>query len=85
MQSKIFLYKLDGISLEERNDNLKVSPAFDRKAMIETLKTQFNDDDFVVDESSLIYKLIDEQLYIQGLIVAKEAPTSVGFAFGAVK
>ncbi|PTR01695.1 hypothetical protein C8P68_101933 [Mucilaginibacter yixingensis] len=82
MQTKIFLYKIEGINLTEQNELLKVSPGFDRKEVIEKLKDQFKDTNYHVDENSLIYKLIDEQLYIQGLVKEKEEPKAVGFTFG---
>jgi len=82
IKNKIFLYKIEGINLAEQNELLKVSPGFDRKEVIEKLKDQFKDDNYQVDENSLIYKLIDEQLYIQGLAKEKKEPRSVGFTFG---
>lgn len=82
MQTKIFLFKIEGISLEEQNEQLKTSLGFDRKSLIEKLKDQFKDTNYRVDENSLIYKLIDEQLYIQGLAKEKEEPKAVGFTFG---
>jgi hypothetical protein len=82
MNAKVFSYKVAGIVLEEQNENLKVSRDFDRKAVLEPLKEIFSKDNFKVDESSLSYKLIDDQLFIQGLAVENETPKTVGFQFG---
>ena len=68
--------------LEPLNDELKVSQSFDRKAVIEPLNAIFESGNYKVDEASVNYKLIDDQLYIQGLAVEIEAPKTVGFRFG---
>ena len=82
MNAKIFSYKVEGVLLEEHNDQLKISKNFDRKAILEKLKETFTIDNYKIDEASLSYKLIDDQLYIQGLAVENEEPKTVGFRFG---
>jgi len=82
MNAKMFSYKVEGILLEPQNDQLKLSKTFDRKAILEPLKETFAPDNFKIDEASLSYKLIDDQLYIQGLAVENEEKREVGFRFG---
>jgi len=81
MNAKIFSYKVEGIKLEPQDRQLKISKNFDRKAVLEPLKETLKTENYHVDESSLSYKLIDDQLYIQGLAVELEAPKTVGFQF----
>ena len=81
MNAKIFSYKVPGITLEPKNENLKLSPSFDRKAVLEPLKESFAAENYKIDEASISYKLIDDQLYIQGLAVENEKPKTVGFRF----
>lgn len=82
MNAKIFSYKVAGIILEKLDTQLKVSKSFDRKAILEPLKETLAIDNYKIDEASLSYKLIDDQLFIQGLAVENEEPKSVGFRFG---
>ncbi|MDN3580591.1 hypothetical protein [Mucilaginibacter flavus] len=79
MDSKIFSYQVEGIKLEPSTDLLKVSPVFDRKELTEKLKELFKADGFKVDERSFSYKIIDDQLYIQGLAFKEEVAKSIGF------
>jgi len=79
MEAKIFSYKVDGIKLESVNDQLKISKSFDRKAIIEHLKDAIKDETFKIDEQSLDYKIVDGQLYIEGLIVENQQQKSIGF------
>lgn len=82
MNSKIFSFKVEGIRLEPRDEQLKLSESFDRKAILAPLKETFEAENYKVDEASLSYKIIDDQLFIQGLAVENEAPKTVGFKFG---
>jgi hypothetical protein len=82
MNTKLFSYKVPGVILGSFNDELKVSPSFDRKAVLEPLKAIFEADNYKVDEASVSYKLIDDQLHIQGLAVENKVPKTVGFRFG---
>jgi hypothetical protein len=82
MNAKIFSYKVEGIILENRDTQLKASKSFDRKAILEPLKETLAIDNYKIDEASLSYKLIDDQLFIEGLAVENEEPKSVGFRFG---
>ena len=82
MNAKIFSYKVPSVSLEPVGEELKLSQSFDRKAILEPLKARFSADNYKIDEASLNYKLIDDQLFIQGLAVENEEPKSVGFRFG---
>ncbi|SDD37170.1 hypothetical protein SAMN05216464_101555 [Mucilaginibacter pineti] len=79
MESKLFSYKVEGIVLEPANDILKVSEPFDRKELLNKIKEVFKDQDFKVEEQSLDYKIIDGQLYIQGLVVKQQELRSIGF------
>jgi hypothetical protein len=82
MNAKIFSFKVDGVVLEAQDEQLKLSPSFDRKEVLAPLKERFEAKNYKIDETSLSYKLIDDQLYIQGLAVENEAPKTVGFQFG---
>jgi hypothetical protein len=82
MNVKIFSYEVEGILLEAQDEQLKLSPSFDRKEVLALLKERFAADNYKIDEASLSYKLIDDQLFIQGLAVENEAPKTVGFQFG---
>jgi hypothetical protein len=79
MESKIFSYKAEGILLEPFNDQLKLSPAFDRKELIEKIKEALDVDGFKPDERSLQFKIEDGQLLIQGIAVKEQASRSIGF------
>jgi hypothetical protein len=82
MEAKIFSYKVDGVKLETVSENLKISKSFDRKAIIARLKDTLKDENFKVDEQSLDYKIIDGQLYIEGLLVENQEKKSIGFMSG---
>jgi len=82
MKAKIFSYKVDNVKLEVVNDNLKISKSFNRKAVIEQLKDAIKDEKFKIDENSLDYKIVDGQLYIEGLTVENQEPKSIGFTSG---
>jgi len=82
MNAKIFSYKVPKIVLQAQTDSLQISPSFDRKAILEPIKEMFSAENYKLDEASISYKLIDEQLYIQGLAVENEEPKTVGFRFG---
>ncbi|MCR8556411.1 hypothetical protein KXD93_02090 [Mucilaginibacter sp. BJC16-A38] len=82
MNSKIFSYKVPGVTLQTIDDDLSISPVFDRKAILEPLKEIFKQENYKIDEASLNYKLIDDQLFIQGLAIENEEPKIVGFRFG---
>ena len=82
MNAKMFSYKVEGVKLSSADNLLKISDAFDRKVILEDLKKTLKDDNYKIDESSLNYKLIDDQLFIQGLAVENEEPRPVGFRFG---
>lgn len=82
MNAKMFSYKVEGVYLEQFNDTLKTSKSFDRKVVLALLKDVFTAEGYKIDEGSLSYKLIDDQLYIQGLAIEKEEPKTVGFRLG---
>lgn len=82
MNAKFFSYKVPGITVELTNENLKLSESFDRKAILEPLKESLAADNYKIDEASISYKLIDDQLCIQGLAVENEEQKTVGFRFG---
>lgn len=82
MNSKFFSYKVDGIVLKPLNDNLKISQSFDRKDVVGQLKEALKDENYKVDERTLDYKIIEGQLYIEGLIVENDQPKSIGFMSG---
>jgi hypothetical protein len=82
MKAKIFSYKVDNVKLEVVNDNLKISKSFNRKAIIAQLKDAIKDENFKIDENSLDYKIVDGQLYIEGLAVENQETKSIGFTSG---
>jgi hypothetical protein len=79
MESKIFSYKVEGVVLEPINDTLKLSEPFDRKELLNKIKEIFKDQGFKIEEQSLDYKIVDGQLYIQGLAVKQQESRSIGF------
>lgn len=82
MESKIFSYKVDGVALEPVNDQLSISPVFDRKELLTKLKDLFKDDDYKLDERSLDYKIKDGQFYIEGVATKHVEAKSIGFMTG---
>ncbi|WP_121809331.1 hypothetical protein [Mucilaginibacter kameinonensis] len=82
MESKIFSYKVDGVALEPVNDQLSISPVFDRKELLTKLKDLFKDDDYKLDERSFDYKIKDGQLYIEGAVTKHVEAKSIGFMSG---
>lgn len=82
MESKIFSYKADGIILAPIDDQLSISPIFDRKELLSKLKDLFNDDDYKVDERTLDYKIKDGQLHIEGVVTKQVPAKSIGFMGG---
>lgn len=82
MTAKIFSFKVEGVVLEPSSGQLKFSKSFDRKAILEPLKERFASDNYKIDEASLNYKIVDDQLYIQGLAIENTEPKTVGFRFG---
>jgi hypothetical protein len=82
MESKIFSYKADGIVLQPVDEQLKMSPVFDRKELVEKIKDILKADNFKVDERSLQFKIDEGQLVIQGLAVKEQEARSIGFFGG---
>ncbi len=82
MKAKIFSYRVDDVKLKVVNDNLKISKPFNREAILAQLKDAIKDEKFKIDENSLDYKIVDEQLYIEGLVVENQEPKSIGFTSG---
>lgn len=82
MESKIFSYRADGIILAPVDDQLSISPVFDRKELLSKLKDLFNDDDYKVDDRTLDYKIKDGQLYIEGVVTKQVPAKSIGFMGG---
>ncbi|WP_143065229.1 hypothetical protein [Mucilaginibacter gossypiicola] len=82
MESKIFSYKVDGIVLTPVDDQLNISPAFNRKELLNKLKDLFKDGDYKLDERTLDYKIKDGQLYVEGVVTKQEAAKSIGFMSG---
>lgn len=82
MEAKIFSYKIDGIVLEPVDDQLKISKSFNRKEALNQLKETLKEQNFRLDESSLNYKIIDGQLYVEGLAVEQQEAKSIGFMTG---
>ena len=81
MNTKLFSYKADGVALKPVDEQLKMSESFDRKALLEPLKTLFASQNYKLDEASINYKIIDDQLYLQGLAVEIQQPKEAGFRF----
>ena len=82
MKAKIFSYKVDSVKLKVVNDNLKISKPFNREAILTQLKDAIKDEKFKIDENSLDYKIVDDDLYIEGLLVENQEPKSIGFTSG---
>ena len=82
MEAKIFSYKVNGVKLDTVNDDFKISKSFDRKAIIAQLKDEIMDENFKIDEQSLDYKIVDGQLYIEGLMVENQEQKIIGFVTG---
>ncbi len=82
MNAKIFSYKVPTVTLKPSSDDLKQSQSFDRKTILDPVKELFSADNYKIDEASISYKLIDDQLYIQGIAVENAEPKTVGFRFG---
>lgn len=79
MESKLFSYKAAGIVLEPLNDQIKVSPVFDRKELVEQIKEVLKADGFIPDEHSLQFKIEEGQLFVQGIAVKQQESRSIGF------
>lgn len=79
MESKLFSYKVEGIVLEPLNEQIKISPVFDRKELVEKIKEIFIEDGFKPDEHSLELKIEGGQLFIQGIAVKRQENKSIGF------
>ncbi|MBB6111051.1 hypothetical protein [Mucilaginibacter lappiensis] len=79
MESKLFSYKAEGIVLEALNDQIKVSPVFDRKELVEKIKEALKADGFKPDEHSLQFKIEEGQLFVQGIAVKQQESRSIGF------
>ncbi|MDN5288004.1 MAG: hypothetical protein JWR38_4278 [Mucilaginibacter sp.] len=79
MESKLFSYKVEGVVLEPVNDNLKISPIFDRKEVLEKVKEILKEDNFTLDERTIEYNIEAGQLYLQGLAIKHPESKSIGF------
>ncbi|MDF2434025.1 MAG: hypothetical protein JWP44_3656 [Mucilaginibacter sp.] len=82
MKAKIFSYKVKGIVLKPYNDTLKLSADFDRKELLNKIKEILKEQNFKLDEHSLDYKIIDNQLYVEGVAIEHQEPKSIGFMTG---
>ncbi len=82
MESKIFSYKAVGIALKPFTENLKVSENFNRKELLNQLKEILKEQNYKLDESSIDYKIVDNQLYIEGISTEYQEPKSIGFLSG---
>jgi hypothetical protein len=82
MDAKLFSYKAEGIILEPVNGQLKLSKNFDRKLLLEQLKDLMQAENFKIDERTLDYKIIDGQLFIEGIAVENQEPKLIGFMSG---
>ena len=82
MEAKIFSYKVTGIKLGPLNDILRVSQSFDRKKIMAELKDILMQQNFKPDEHSLDYKIVDGELFIEGLAVENQEPKTMGFMAG---
>ena len=82
MESKIFSYKADGIVLKPFNNELKMSRSFNRKELLNQLKEILKEQNFKLDEHSIDYKIVDNQLYIECIATEHQEPKSIGFLTG---
>jgi hypothetical protein len=79
MKSKIFSFKVDGIVLAPYNDNLKLSESFNKKELLEQVREILKEQNFKLDEHSLDYKIVENQLYIEGIATEHQETKSIGF------
>ena len=79
MESKLFSYKAEGIVLEPFNDQIRVSPVFDRKELVEKIKEVLKTEGFKLDEHSLQFKIEEGQLFVEGIAVKQQESRSIGF------
>lgn len=82
METKLFFYKVDGIVLEPSNDKFRISNSFNRKELLNEIKELLKQEDFKPDEHSIDYKIVDGQLYIEGLATKIQEQKSIGFMTG---
>jgi hypothetical protein len=82
MKTKIFSYKIGNVTLKPINENIKISDSFDRKELMNELKEILKEQNFKIDPGSVEYKIIDDQLVINGLAIADEEQKSIGFMTG---
>jgi hypothetical protein len=68
-----------GIVLEPFNESLKLSKDFDRKEVLDQVKEILKEQNFKLDEHSLDYKIVDNQLFVEGLAIEQQEPKSIGF------
>ena len=83
METKIWSYEAEGIMLEDFGNGFRESITFNRKALLEKIKEMLKKDNFKPDEQSIDYKIVDGQLYIEGLAVKIQEPKSIGFMTGS--
>jgi hypothetical protein len=82
MKAKLFSYKVEGVLLVPFNNDLKLSPEFDKKELLDRLRDLLKEQQFEPDERSLNYKIVDDQLHVQGIAVERHEPKTVGFMMG---
>jgi hypothetical protein len=82
METKLFSYKVDGIMLEPSAEKFRLSNSFNRKDLLNEIKELLKQEDFKPDEHTIDYKIVDGQLYIEGLATKIQEPKSIGFMRG---
>ena len=68
--------------LGSSNSAFKESGTFNRKELLEKIKDILKKDNFKPDEQTIDFKIIDGQLYLEGLAVKIQEPKSIGFMTG---
>lgn len=82
MEAKFFQYRVEGLELQTLNENLKISNSFNKKEMLDKVKSIFKEQGFKIDLTTLDYKITDDYIIITGMAVAEEAPKNIGFMSG---
>ena len=82
MEAKFFSYKIDSITLQLINDNIKLSDAFNKKDLLNPLKELLKEQQFKIDPATVEYKIVNDQIMITGMAIKDEEPKSIGFMSG---
>ncbi|HEY4327290.1 MAG TPA: hypothetical protein VGN20_25105 [Mucilaginibacter sp.] len=82
MEAKIFSFRAGNVVLQPINENIKISNSFNRKELLNELKEILKEQNFKIDPGSVEYKIVDDQLFINGMAIADNEQKSIGFMTG---